>query len=253
MYSPKSFLRSLFLAMVCLCNVGMAFAAGAHYKTPEEAITAYINGVARHDFDAVMSTTSIDQESKNLDFTAFVLRLGTFAPAVNMPSSDPFFVAVNKSLGQAILARQIQFLVYGLMTQNDVIHGLMVRMTAEQLNDFINVVQARRLEGLKIVKFGIPNPEMFNSVNTQANWARIAKIYAADAHTERLVLLSFEGLYFIAGFALNRYGDNWAISSQTSGLAGGGRDGIPQRVTPDEFERVLRWDCRGLQIWACKE
>lgn len=75
--------------------------------------------------------------------------------------------------------------------------------------DVTSVVRADRLSGLELVKVGIPSLEKLNSQNYQLNASRMAKTYGADASTERLALLPFEGLTFMVGFSLLKYGDEW--------------------------------------------
>lgn len=65
-------------------------------------------------------------------------------------------------------------------------------------------------------------------------------MYGADTSTERVALISFEGLNFVVGFLLLRYGDEWFIRSQMSPIANIDVTGVPKKVTPDEFETLLQ-------------
>ncbi|WP_421912745.1 hypothetical protein [Mesorhizobium sp.] len=217
-----------------------SLAADLDRSTPESVIAAYIDGVARRDFDAVLAATAADDMSKKFDFVNNINRLKTLSVYAPAPASDPFFVRINKEAFEAQTASAVKFLAYGLMTTSKVIEGNQVQMDAAGAEDFKSVVRADRLVELKLVKVGIPNPTVMNGEINQRNLARSAATYGADAQTERVALLSFEGLDFMVGFRLLRYGPNWGVAGQSSGLAGTNPLGAPTRVTPEAFEETLK-------------
>jgi hypothetical protein len=215
-------------------------AVGADLTTPEGAVAAYIDGVANQDLSAIIAATAVDNMSKKSDFVNNVDRIRSLTPYTPAPTTSPFFKDINKSAFTAQITRQVQFLVYGLMTTNEVLEGKVVTMDQAGATDFANVVRADRLTTLKLVKVSIPSPKYFNSERTQKIWARMAQPYGADALTERIALVSFDGLQFAIGFSLLRYGDDWAVSWQSSTLANLNGMGVPKRVTTDEFEAMIQ-------------
>jgi hypothetical protein len=233
-------LSIMFATWLCLFSAAPSLAADPGMKTPEGAIAAYVDGVARRDFKAVIAATAIERMSRNFDFVAYIDRLKALGPTMPAPASDPFLVAINEAGFEAQIAFQVKFLTYGLMTTSEVLQGKMVMMDAAKAGDFATVVRADRLAGLKLLKVGIPNPVILNSERYQVNAARMARVYGAETSTERLALLSFEGLHFVIGFELLNYGDNWAIRSQSSAIAGISSMGSPERVTPEKFEAMLK-------------
>ncbi|PKR87876.1 hypothetical protein CXZ10_17265 [Pleomorphomonas diazotrophica] len=221
-------------------TAGVSIAEERHFGTPEEAITAYIEGVKANDFDAVLATTAVDRMSKGFDFVAFAKRLNAITYSTAMPTTDPFFIAINKQIYTINVARHLQYLTYSLMTNSDVLKGVTVSLANNPTaaDDIYTVVQAKRLAGLSIAKIGIPYPEDFKSDRLQVNFTKQAKIYGADIRTERVVLLSFDGLNYMIGFSLFRYGDDWLIDDQISSLAGTDTLGTATRMTPDDFEAL---------------
>lgn len=52
--------------------------------------------------------------------------------------------------------------------------------------------------------------------------------------------MSFDGLTFVVGFSLLRYGDDWTVVDQSSAIANLSLLGAPKRMTPEEFEKMLK-------------
>ncbi|MDR3487711.1 MAG: hypothetical protein P4M05_22775 [Bradyrhizobium sp.] len=235
-------LLPVFVAVwIGLLPTGPSFATDANLKTPEGAVAAYVDGVARQDFKAIVAVTPVDNMSKGFDFVFSVSRLGALSPTAPVPSSHPLFVEINKATFMAQIGQQVRILTYGLMTTSKILDGKYDVMDADGAAEFARVVRADRLAGLSLVKVGIPDPAALNNERNQANATKLAKTYGADASTQRLALLSFEGLQFVVGFTLLRYGDDWTVMSQTSSVAAGTDSlGVPRRVTLEAFEEMLK-------------
>ncbi|MGQ0564630.1 MAG: hypothetical protein ACT4OK_06110 [Gemmobacter sp.] len=234
----------MLFAFVVLVGIGLlsaraSLAADPDLTTPEGAVAAYIDGVAQQDLDAIIAVTSVDRMTTGFDFVGYVDRLAALVPMTPAPATSPFFQQINRAGATAQIAQQVRFLTYGLMTRSEILEGKTVPMKAAEATDFATVVRADRLAGLKVVRVAIPSPELLNSERYQKNSVKLARVHGADASTERLALLSFEGLYFTAGFTLLRYGQEWTVMSQTSPVSGMTSMGTPVRVTPEDFERTL--------------
>lgn len=235
-------IRLFFFAALLILAMPLTAARllAADLSTPEGAIAAYIEGVADRDFSAILAATSAENMSKGVDFAVLVERLRLLTPRMPSPSTDDFFIEINKTDFTGQIVGQVKFLAYGLMTTNDILEGKSVQMDAAGADDFASVVRADRLSGLELVKVGIPSPRTVNSERYQLNATKIAKVYGADASTERVALISFEGLNFAIGFQLLQYGDEWSIMGQSSPISGLSPVGVPKRVSPEEFENMVK-------------
>jgi hypothetical protein len=238
-------MKLLQVASACSVVALMAFkscgaVSAADLSTPEGAIAGYIEGVAEQDFDAVLATTSVEKASEGYDLVAAVSRLRALTSRMPAPSSSPFLVAINKADFTAQIASQLKFLAYGLMTKSEIIEGKTVQMEAEGATDFVSVIRADRLDSLELVKVDIPKPSLLNGERYQVNAGKIAAMYGADTSTERVALVSFEGLNFAVGFTLLRYEEEWFVLYQNSSIAGLSPLGVPQPVTPEEYEKLLQ-------------
>lgn len=228
---------------VCFLACGVAFSAEQpHFKTPEEAVTAYIDAVKNQDLDAALATTAVDRMSKGFDFLDHADRLKAITIAGDMPATDPFFTSINKATNAGLFAKRIQLLVYSLMTDtalNDA-NTVVLSEHPTAATDMYAALRAERLSGLSIARIGVPHPARFNGRQAQYSFARGAKVYGGDARTERVALLSFEGRSFLIGFGFIRYGDDWLIDVQASALADTAFLGAVKQITPDEFEALTR-------------
>lgn len=236
-------LRLLIASALTACMIAFAAhsaPAVAGSLTPDDAVAAYIDGLVRHDFDAVLAATATDELSKKFDFVAFVDRLGALVSTAQAPSSDPMLVAINRAILAQQFARQVQVLIYRLMSDIDVVNGRTVVMSGDEAAVFAAKIDPKRLAAIKLLKVGSPNPAVLNGERYRASTARIAKAYGADDYTERLALISFEGTTYVVGFTLLLYSSNWVVQSQNSAIAGGEANGLPKPITPAEFEAATQ-------------
>lgn len=222
----------------CQKAEGQPSSATVDLTTPESAVTAYVTGIKQQDFNGIIAATATEKMSEGFDFVAFVGRMRSLSFHTPAPSNASLFVALNEADFTAQFARKVKFLIYGLMTTSEAVKGVTVPMKEDGAKDFMSVVSADRLKGLELVKIGIPNPALQNSEVNQRNRNELAKTYGADTITERVALLSFEGLHFVVGFSVIRYGDEWRVYSQESPIAN--QTGVPTRITPEEFEAMLK-------------
>lgn len=224
----------------CQKAEGQTAAATVDLSTPESAVSAYMTGVKQQDFNAIIATTAARKAAEGFDFVGSVVRLRTLTLHTPAPSNAPLFIELNNADFVAQIAKQVKLLAFGLMTTNEVVQGKAVVMEEAGAKEFLSAVRADRLSGIELVKIGIPQPSAMMTKPYQVRSANIAKINGADATTERVALISFEGLHFVVGFSLLQYGDNWMVSSQVSPLARTDTLGATKRVTPDEFEVMLK-------------
>lgn len=238
MHRSRSLLLVAFLSVVALlpCRLG---AAAADLRTPEGAVAAYVEAIARQDFKAVIAASYVERASKGFDLVAQVGRSRRLMPTYPMPPNDPFFAAINEANFAAQIGHRVQLLTYSLLSSADIARGGMM-MKPTEVEAFAKSIQAGRLSGLSLVKVGVPNPTVLNSKINQANWDVAAKVVGTDAQTERMALLSFEGATYALALGLLRYGDDWFVGYQGSDIAGDEPYEVATPITPEAFEDLLR-------------
>ncbi len=243
--------RALF-PIVCLLFValglsGMARLATAQdqsasvsFRTPEEAIMAYMQGVTQGDIAQILQACAVDEMGDGFNFELHTNRLQALTMLSPAPSTYPLYAEMNKVQFSWQILSQARNLAYALLaTENRVVEGQTVLIDPEGTLQFIDEVNPERLDQLQVVKIGLPNPELATSERNLQNWNTIAQIYGAEELTERVALFLFEGNTYLVGFALLRYGDNWKISNASSTLAGLSSFGTPSMTSEDAFDELI--------------
>ncbi len=214
-------------------------ASQASFKTPEDAVTAYLEGVAQGDLSKILQACAINEMSENFKFDLYIDRLRAFLPfQAPAPSSYPFYVELNKAQLSAQITGQVRILAYSLLSSVK-LDGMTVLMDIDQATAFMKAVDPKQLAGLAVNQIGLPSKSAMSSTRYQDNAAKLAHVYGADESTERVALFSFGQDYYYVGFSLLRYGDNWKISSQTSPLANVPSTGQAQKTTVQQFENMI--------------
>ena len=207
-------------------------AGAAELSTPEAAVKAYIEAVAAHDLDRILAASAVDAMSANYDFEGFVDRQKALTAVTPVPSTDPMLVSINRATFAAQIARQVQFLTYGLLDTSSLEHWRPHVMDRTDAAAFANDINPARLEALTIGDISAPQLPVESQERDLAFAAGEALIYGADEHAERGAVINFEGASYVIGFTLLRYGDTWGVSSQSSPILGTNPMGSPLRVAP---------------------
>ncbi len=211
------------------------------FKTPEDAITYYFDGLKQTDVKKILQACAIDEMSEKFDFAQYTDWLKAFPPVNSQaPAEYPLYAEANKLQLSAQILNRVKMFMYGLLSDEKVDDGRMItQMDAARVNNFIKAVDPKRLDKLEVKKIVPPNKTLMSNAKYVENTTRQAHIYGADEFTERVALFSFDQKDYYLGFTLLRYGDNWKIDSQFSPLAGTNALGTPTQTTVEEFENLI--------------
>ncbi len=212
-------------------------AADVTFKTPEEAVTYYLEGVARNDVRKILQASAIKEMGEKFKFALYAERLHAIIPTYLAPAEYPFYAEINKEQVSTQILNQVKSLSYSLLS-GEQLEGSVIPADAGRADRFIKDVDPQRLSKLEVKKISLPNKTVMNEAGYVENAARVAKGYGADEATERLALISFGQNYYYLGFTLLRYGASWKIANQVSPLAGTSALGTAQQTTEEEFERL---------------
>jgi hypothetical protein len=206
--------------------------------TPEDAVTAYIHGVAANDFGQVLSACAVDEMAAGYRFDLAATRLNAFIfSTMWAPASYSFYEQINVALEQGQLARAVMFLSYSLLASEPLDPGSIVTPVDEaRAQQFVSEVDPAQLAGLSVVDIAFPKASLEQSPKLLANYDASAKTYSADEQTERVALVSLDGRDYVVGFTLLRYGTQWFVAYPTSPLYGLSPTGIAEPTTQADFE-----------------
>ncbi len=211
------------------------------FKTPEDAIATFFEGIRRGDVEKIFSACAIDEISENYKFDLTIDRLQAFVPfQLYGPTNYPLYVELNRSAVASRISSQVKLFAFSLLSSEAIDFSVTTRMNGDGARAFVKEVDPSRLVGLELKKIDLPNKPMMKSTRYLENAAKAAATYGADESTERVALFSFEQNDYVLGFTLLRYGDNWKISSASSPMAGTNSMGTPEKTTPDDFEALIQ-------------
>jgi hypothetical protein len=212
-------------------------AADVTLKTPEEAVTHYLGGVAQGDVRKILQACAVNEMGGNFKFAYHAERLSAMTPTYLSPAEYPFYAEINKAHLASQILSQVKHLAYSLLSDEEM-EGSIIQADAERVGRFVKDVDPQRLSKLEIKRISPPNQKVMSDPKYQENAAKIASTFAADESTERVALFSFEQKYYYLGFTLIRYGASWKIANQVSQLAGTSAFGTARQTTEEEFERL---------------
>ncbi|MEO8393813.1 MAG: hypothetical protein ABI700_12550 [Chloroflexota bacterium] len=211
------------------------------FKTPEDAITLYMQGIAESDIDKILQACAINEMSENFKLDLSIARIGVLDPYQSQAPSDyAFYAEMNKAQQSARILSQVRLFTFSLLSSEDIASGTIIRMDEARTAQFIKDVDPARLAQIEVKKIGIPFPRIIESANYVENTTKLAQVYGADEYSERVVLFQFEGNDYGAGFTLLRYGENWKIMSASSPVANLVPSGATGKITEADFEKMLQ-------------
>lgn len=212
-------------------------AQGAAAATPEDAVTAYVMGIAAGDADAILAATAVDEMAAGFDFQAQAERLNAMVlPSGMAPAEYHLFAESNRYQQADWILSQVRNLVYGLLSDEEIDGSVIAPADPARVAEFVADVNPARLAGLSVLDVRLPDPEHTTSERYLSMVARSAAVYGADEMVERLALVELDGETYGLGFTLLRYADTWGVSSQTSPMGGTSAFGTAEPMSQEAFE-----------------
>lgn len=200
------------------------------FATPEDAVAAYLQGVADADAAEVLAASAVDQMATNLDFPAYIDRLQAWVPQGPAPATHPMLIDFTLAQQQGMLLGQTRNLVYGLLTDLDLSGGIIAPADSAWAQALVDQLDLARLSGLAVGGIVPPDPDVMASERYLDTMAKQAAVWGADEMTERVATVSLEGRDWLVGFTLMRFGDDWRVAFQTSAIGGTSANGAPMPV-----------------------
>ncbi|HSD83607.1 MAG TPA: hypothetical protein VLG46_07105 [Anaerolineae bacterium] len=230
----------VFLALLTAsCSGASGPASNPVFKTPDDAITHYFQGLAQGDFQKISQACAINEMAEKFRFDLYTERVGYLTISIPSPAEYPLYVEINRTQFSSQIFSRVRIFAQSLLSSEDVASGKTIPIDAERTAAFIKDVDPKRLSGLELKKISLPNQETMSSAKYLENASKLARVYGADESTERVAFFSFEGNYYYLGFTLLRYGENWKIHFPTSPLANTSASGAPEKTTAEGFENML--------------
>ncbi len=223
-----------------------ALNAGAKtFGSPEEVIRSFMAGIGSNNVEQILASCDFDEQGQGFDFTAFVLRLRSIVPTSQLPTDYTLYREFNIARRKSQLLDQVRWFALSLLsTEEQVTRGETLILdtndpqTADRLSRFVAAIDPSNLASIRVERIGTPSASRVPKYVENA--AAGAKAMGADEMAERLVLFSFQGKLYYAGFTVFRYSQNWKIGSlYANSYPGEGPLGSAQEIARQEFDAAI--------------
>ncbi len=232
--------------VVCLLGVGLlglrsmvtAQNGALTFKTPEDAINYYMQGIIQADATKILDACAVNEMAEKFNFEFYLDRIQAFVPySFEAPATAPFYIETNKAQVTRDRLFQARMFAYALLSTEDTTSGkTIVKMDAERVAKFVKDIDPKRLAQVQVKKSAISSPNAMATTSYQNAAQKNAKSYGADEYTERVTLFSFEENFYYVGFSLLRYGEDWKIAFAYSAMANTDSLGTPKKTTEKDFD-----------------
>jgi hypothetical protein len=206
-------------------------AEGDGFKTPEDAVRAFIAAYKKADVATMISAVAVESYVENIDFAKYLYYFGYFQPWYPIYVDNEFEYAINLERRRSTVASNIYFsyrcvCFSGLDNLPDASYlapdGNSLRMTLpvnkseEDISTFIDwlsgCLNARPLNTIEIRGF-IPCESLLEDFTdtVKKQEAAEARIYGADTLSGCVAVLEWGGDMFLFAPEIARYGDKYYI------------------------------------------
>ena len=197
------------------------------FDTPEEALTAYLEGLRDSDLDRMLSAFAIEVMAENYDFAAMLERLQVYSPSLTfrMPNANDLALAMNvearrSEVVHSIIMQQLS-LTEDFMDDDfvEMFHFSMVRLggpddVARFVNQLSSALNALPFQTIEIIRFIAPEDfdDRYLSEHNQEILSRQANMHGADSWESRVVKFMMDGREYILFADVVQYGDRWYLA-----------------------------------------
>ena len=197
---------------------------GPGSASPQDAVSAYMNGLAAGDLDAMVSTFAVETFVDQFDLGAYLERIGVYSATVTpvlVPAETPFTQALGVEQRHGDVIGQIRFQFLALadpeLEPTDVVN----LSDDAALEDFytslvaaVAEVDLAEIGSFTFVPMADVDPvaaEDYESEQNQANLESLREVFGADEVTDLVVRFTVNQQEFLAFFSVVRHGDAWWV------------------------------------------
>ena len=215
--------------------------ASATFGTPEDAIQAYLAGVAKADPQAILAACAIEEMSTGFHFDLYVDRLKAMILTTSLaPATSPMYIAMNRAQLTTRAYSSVRNLTWSLLSTEKIDGSTIVPADKARADAFTAAVDPGRLAAIRVVDVRLSMPSLQKSATNLSNWAAQSAVYGADEMSEWVALISFESKQYVVGFTMIRYGASWKVEQQVANLAGTNSLGSAEPITTDGFDQITK-------------
>jgi hypothetical protein len=222
----------------------MAIPKSGSFKTPEDAITNFVSGVASNDLEKAFASFATQHVVEGYNSAAYAKRtLVLQLERDRIPSNDPFFAQLNSASETAQHAHQIKMMMYSLISseRESAGDGRTVRdKDGARTAKLAKSLDPKKLASLRVQQMKpIPGEKDPKLAAVKKIEKERASVVGADDERAYLVLYEFENKPYLGGVTMQRFGTTWNISSLDSQLSRQSLSGALKPSDINEFNAIL--------------
>ena len=197
---------------------------GPGSASPQDAVSAYMNGLAAGDLDAMVSSFAVETFVDHFDFRAYLERLGVYSATVTpvlVPAETPFTRALGVEQRHGDVIGQIRFQFLAL-ADPELEPTEMINLTTRPRWRTSTAASSPRSPRWTSPRSGRSRScrwrmstrtaaEDYESEQNQANLEALRGVFGADEITDLVVRFTVSEQEFLAFFSVVRYGDAWWV------------------------------------------
>lgn len=223
-------------------NIGEVKEKDVIFSEPEDAIRYYYDGIKRGDIDQSLKACMIQEYTTDCNFEERTLRLNYLMPLSQLllPNQYDFYAEYNGIKKRDQWAGRICNTCICLLSDLKITEGQTVSPVDESLIDkFVSDIDPSKLKDLSIERIDYAFSSKQDSDENQKNYNILASNCGGEKYEEYVVLLEYQGIYYLDGFCVCKLGDHWKIDSKGL-LSGMSFDGGVAEITMDEYMELIR-------------
>ncbi len=190
------------------------------YLTPEDAITAYIDGIKKNDINAILGISAASDICKHYNFKSYIESLRVFLPSVYnaLPKSD-FYDKLLENYYLSAFTQQTLISLLLIATDEATRQGFAEKgLSLSDIQQY-NAINPKELSDLEIVDIFIPSAKTLGSDGIKALFKSQTKRFNANDKMEMLAIVKNKEFYSLIPFTLYDFGNGWKISEISSVFA----------------------------------
>ena len=204
-------------------NISYETAEGSGFDSPEEAVSAYIQGWKNSDYAWMMAAFAVETYAANYDLNGTVERVGAYTPIMEfIPGiselSDEINIETRRSRISKIIKAHYLLLTqsksmestyagtYRMLEDNETAEEMMADMFATDDSTYLSDITT---DGVFIDPASLN--EAYSSETNQAAIAKTAELAGADEVCSLLTTIRSAGAFYLLSMDTVRYGDRWYI------------------------------------------
>ena len=209
------------------------------FKTPEQAIEHFFEGIKENDMEKALQACSIYEYGEQYDFNASIERYTMISPTSYAPTDYDLYADYNIIKRKNMWANRILSICYALSDDNEIAkqinEGLSVKIESDNdIEQFVEDVNPDNMKDLEIIRVDVCCPDLQAGDIVERNVKMLNKIISADERKEYSVLFSCDGETYATAVTLCKFDNCWKLEDPAF-YTGWNANLIPEQMSEDDY------------------